>query len=355
MVDLAKLVAHPEDSIREVIARIDGNAKGVALVVDSEMRLIDMVTDGDLRRAVLARLDIELPVQALLDQKKARGHESPVTMPATAPMADVLHLMNERVLRHVPLLDEEGRVVDLAYVADLVKEYELPLTAVVMAGGLGTRLRPLTNNIPKPMLPIGDEPLLAHTIKQLRQAGIRRLNLAMHYKGEVISNHFGDGSDFGVEIEYVREDQPLGTAGALRLVDEPDQPLLVVNGDILTNIDFRAMLNFHREYKADMTVGVRLHEVVVPYGVVETDGVHVRAIVEKPVVRQFINAGVYLLNPGVCALIPEAQRYDMPELISTLVGKGRTVVCFPIREYWLDIGQLEDYRKAVADVANGQV
>jgi NDP-sugar pyrophosphorylase family protein len=205
------------------------------------------------------------------------------------------------------------------------------------------------------MLPVGDQPLLELIIEQLRQAGIRRVNLTTHYKGEIIARHFGDGRDFGVEIRYVKEDQPLGTAGALSLLDESDQPLLVVNGDILTRVDFRAMLDFHREHQAHMTVAVRQYEFRVPYGVIKTDGVAITGISEKPLARYFINAGIYLLNPKVCRFIPNGQSYDMTDLISRLVAAGRRVVGFPVREYWLDIGQVEDYQRALADVRNGEV
>ena len=343
------------NSLRETITVIDEWAKGIALVVDEERRMIGTVTDGDIRRAILAGMDLSLPVQKLLERRASTPYPRPITAPVGTPDAELLLLMNEHTIRQVPLLDEHGRVVDVALLSDLVKEYELPLTAVVMAGGYGTRLRPLTEELPKPMLPVGDRPLLELIIEQLRQAGIRRVNLTTHYKGELIARHFGDGRDFGVEIHYVEEDQPLGTAGALSLLEASDEPLLVINGDILTRVDFRAMLDFHREQQADMTVAVRQYEFYVPYGVVESDGVAITGISEKPVVRHFINAGIYLLNPEVCLFIPNDQTYDMPDLISRLVAEGRRVVSFPVREYWLDIGQVEDYQKALADIENGKV
>jgi NDP-sugar pyrophosphorylase family protein len=219
-----------------------------------------------------------------------------------------------------------------------------------MAGGFGTRLRPLTNDLPKPMLPVGSKPLLELIVDQLKRAGIRRLNVATHYKGDMISEHFKDGQDFGVEIRYVKEDQPLGTAGALSLLEDSEEPLLVINGDILTRVDFREMLNFHREHKADLTIAVRQYEFNVPYGVVETDGVAVKGISEKPTVRQFINAGMYLLNPSVRRLVPNGQPYDIPDLVHRMIAEGRPVVCFPVREYWLDIGIEDQYVKAQADV-----
>ena len=237
-------------------------------------------------------------------------------------------MMTERDIRHIPLLNEGDQVVDVALLSELVKEYELPLRAIVMAGGYGTRLRPLTDDLPKPMLPIGDRPLLEIIVNGLREAGIRQVNVATHYKGEMIAEHFKDGQDFGVDIRYVHEDQPLGTAGALSLLEESDEPLLVINGDILTRVDFHAMLNFHREHNADLTVAVRQYEFRVPYGVIDTDGTAVKGISEKPLFRQFINAGIYLLNPSIRRLIPNGQHYDIPDLIQQLLKENRPVVCF---------------------------
>ncbi|RME47231.1 MAG: nucleotidyltransferase, partial [Deltaproteobacteria bacterium] len=188
------------------------------------------------------------------------------------------------------------------------------------------------------------------TIEQLKNAGICRVNVTTHYKKERIIEHFGNGEDFGVDIRYVAEDQPLGTAGALSLLERSKEPLLVINGDILTHVDFRAMHDFHREHEADMTVAVRPHEYRIPYGVVETRGVEIAAIREKPVIRHFISAGIYLLSPSVHSYIPNGERYDMPQLIETLIRSGKRVVGFPIREYWIDIGRIDDYERANEDM-----
>jgi dTDP-glucose pyrophosphorylase/CBS domain-containing protein len=353
--NIGSLLVNPSTSIREVMNCIDRNAKGIALVVDGDGRLVATITDGDVRRAILAGMDLDLPVSELLNRKVAADEKPPMTVRAGTPMTEVLHLMSEHTLRQIPVVDDEGRLVDLALLGDVVKEYELPLMrAVIMAGGYGTRLLPLTSQIPKPMLPVGDRPLLEIIVDQLKDAGIRQVNVATHYKSEAISDHFKNGEDFGVDIRYVREDQPLGTAGALSLLDESDDPLLVINGDILTRVDFRAMLDFHREHQAELTIGVREYEFRVPYGVIDTDGVTVKGISEKPVVRQFINAGIYLLNPAVRKMIPNGQPYDIPELIQLLIDNGRCVVCFPIREYWLDIGKSDDYDQAKMDMASGR-
>lgn len=199
------------------------------------------------------------------------------------------------------------------------------------------------------MLPVGGRPLLERIVEQLRDAGIARVNLTTHYRADVIADHFGDGSAHGVEIEYVSEEHPLGTAGALGLV-ESAEPVLVMNGDILTRVDFRAMHRFHEEHHADMTVAVRAYQTHVPYGVVELEGSRIRSVTEKPLVRGFVNAGIYLVDPEVRSFVEPGERVDMPQLIDRLLAGDRTVVGFPLREYWLDIGDRADYEQALRDV-----
>jgi dTDP-glucose pyrophosphorylase len=337
------------------MACIDRNAKGIALVVDEKRHLIGTVTDGDIRRAILDGVVVDLSVEELLELRASAPCPEPITAPLDTPDAELVRLMNKHSIRQVPLLDDQGRVIDLALLSDLVKEYESPLTAVVMAGGYGTRLRPLTEELPKPMLPVGDRPLMELMIEQLRQSGIRRVNVTTHYLADKIKDHFDDGQDFGVEIGYVDEERPLGTAGALGLMEAADQPLLVINGDILTRVDFRAMLAFHHEHDADLTVGVRQYELEVPYGVVECDGPRVCHLREKPRYSFLVNAGIYLLNPAVHRRIPNRRRFDMTDLIERVIEDGGTVVSFPIVEYWLDIGEPVDYEKAQEDVKNGRI
>jgi len=349
MTDLSDFLVHPENTLRDILDRLERNHKGIVLVVDQTQKLLGTITDGDIRRTVLAGFDLQQTAATLVLNRK----EKPITAPAGTSRDNLLHMMNQLDFRQIPLVDAHGRVVDLALLSELVKERDLPIKAIVMAGGYGTRLRPLTENMPKPMLPIGDRPLLERLIDQLREAGIRKVNLTTHYKSDVISDYFGNGDNFGVNIQYVEERRPLGTAGALRLLDESDEPLLVINGDILTRIDFRSLLAFHQDQDADMTVGVRQYEFKVPYGVIQTRGCAITGVSEKPVIRHFINAGVYLINPDLRQHIPDGCRYDMPDLINQLIVEKRRVVSFPILEYWLDIGQMDDYHKAQADVRNG--
>ncbi len=355
MNDVEALFIGVTSTIRQATQSLNKNAKGIALVVDAQSRLIGTVTDGDIRRIMLAGHSLDAPISLVLDQKNSDPrYAKPITAPIGTPAQDLLNLMRSHVIQQVPIMDEGKRVVDLVTLGDLLPESELSLQAVVMAGGHGTRLRPLTEDLPKPMLLVGDRPLMERIIEQLRESGIQRVNITTHFMAQKIEDHFGDGQAFGVEINYVNEDRPLGTAGALGLMDSPDETLLVINGDILTRVDFRTMLSYHRKYSADLTVGVRQYDVDVPYGVVESNGPFIQQLREKPRYSFFVNAGIYLLEPSVYPYIPGGQQYDMTDLITQLLKTGKSVVSFPIMEYWLDIGQPDDYRQAQEDARNGK-
>ncbi|MCP5372630.1 MAG: NTP transferase domain-containing protein [Hyphomicrobiales bacterium] len=350
-----RFAVSPGVSMWEVLAKIDANGEGVALVLDGDRRLLGLVTDGDIRRAILAHADFARPVEEFLKSGTGRRWAETLSAPVDATAADLLTLMEVRLVRHLPLLDGDGRVAGLALKEDLAAEPELPLRAVVMAGGLGTRLRPLTEDTPKPLLRVGDKPVIEHIVGQLRNSGVRRVSITTHYQADKIRDHFGDGDGFGVQVSYTHEEEPLGTAGALAMVEDAGEPLLVINGDILTAVDFRAMLAFHREQAADITIAVRKYDLPVPFGVVEADGPRVTALAEKPVVSHFINAGIYLLEPRVLAMIPRRARTDMTDLIHRLLDGGGMVASFPIHEYWIDIGQMRDYMRAQADAAAGKL
>jgi dTDP-glucose pyrophosphorylase len=337
------------------MAVIDRFCRGVALVLDADRRLLGTITDGDLRRAILENLDLQTPVSDLLARKATSSFRVPVTAPLGTPPDQLLLLMQAHSVRQLPLLDGQARVAALVTMEELVPDSGLPLQAMIMAGGLGTRLRPLTDDTPKSMLPVGGRPLLEHIVEQLRQAGIRQVNVATHFKPEKITEHFGDGQSFGIDINYLNENQPLGTAGALSLLPAQKDTILVVNGDILTLVNYRAMLAFHVEHQASMTVAVRRFEMQVPYGVVECSGVQVRQLTEKPVVHYLVNAGIYLIEPSVLSDIPNGERLDMTDVIARLLQAGRTVVTFPIREYWLDIGQHMDYEQSQQDAGAGRL
>ena len=347
--DLESVLVSADTTIGQTITQIDRNRRGIVLVVDVERRLQGTITDGDVRRAILTGVGLDTSVSVVL-ALKAVAHQPPVTALMGTPGDALLSLMRQHSVRHVPLMDGDGRVEDLATLDDLVPEPSLPLRAVIMAGGRGTRLRPFTDETPKPMLMVGDRPLMEHIVERLRDAGIRRMSVATRHLAEKITEHFKDGREFGVELNYVEEDEPLGTAGALSMMENVNEPLLVVNGDVLTQVNFRALLAFHREHQADMTVAVSKYDLGVPYGVVECDEASVRRLVEKPVYTFLVNAGIYLLEPSVRRFIPRGERFDMTDLIGVLLAAGRSVVSFPILEYWLDVGKPLDYEKAKHDI-----
>ena len=320
---------------------ITRGCKQVALVISAGGKLAGTITDGDVRRAILRDGRLAGTAAGVMQVDFA-------ALPEGAPVERVLALMRERRISHVPLVSPDRRPVDLAWIQDLVVAEYAPLEALVMAGGSGRRLMPLTAEVPKPMLPVGDRPLLELTIERLRAAGIRRVHVSTHYKAEKITAHFGDGREFGVDIRYLHEEAPLGTAGALGLIEPGEQPLLVINGDVLTGVDFRAMLAFHREQAACITVAVTDHTVRLPYGLVHADGVRVLAIEEKPRVPFRINAGIYLLSPEARGSVERGRRVEMTALIGRAIEQGLLVASFPVEEAWLDIGRPEDYARAQA-------
>jgi dTDP-glucose pyrophosphorylase/CBS domain-containing protein len=343
---LESVIVDPDTPIAAAIEQLDRAGTGALLLCPEDGKLVGLLSDGDLRRALMRNVPLTDPVRTI-------AIEAPITAAFGTSMPDALDLMVEREIDQLPLVDDEGRVVDFVLRRDVAVDARPELTAVIMAGGFGKRLMPLTENTPKPMLPVGDRPVLERTVRQLRRSGIRDVSMTTHYLGDHIEEHFGDGHAFGVRINYANEDQPLGTAGGLRLLDRPAGPFVVVNGDILSGVPFDKMLEYHQDHDAEMTVGVRRYVIDVPFGVVESDGVRVRALKEKPSLTFFINAGIYLLEPTAWDRIPEGVRFDMTDLIEALVDEDHLVASFPIIEYWLDMGRPEDYQRAQDELAPG--
>jgi dTDP-glucose pyrophosphorylase/CBS domain-containing protein len=336
-----------DGSIRAVIECIDRSRLiGLALIVDGEGRLMNTISDGDVRRGILAGISLDAPVAELLPIKATTPHPTPTTAPATAEPAELLRIMQENAVRSAPLVDDDGRVVDVVTLQDLLPQPAAPVRAVIMAGGFGKRLLPFTEDVPKPMLSVDGRPV--------RVSGIRQINVTTHFKPEAIESHFGDGQAFGVDISYVNEDRPLGTGGALGLMPVPDETTLVINGDVLTQVDFRTMLMYHRSHHADMTVAVSQYEIALPYGVVECEGPTICRLQEKPQLSFLVNAGIYLLEPTVYRFVTSGEALQMTDLISRLLEAGRPVISFPIFEQWLDIGHHADYARAQTIVAESE-
>lgn len=340
---LESAMISPAASISEAIAALDRAGTGALALCDDDRVLHGLLTDGDIRRAILHGVPMTEACRTIASRK-------PVVVPRSITPAAALQLMNLHDINHLPVVDGNNRAVGFLVRKDLVPDVSLNLSAVIMAGGYGKRLLPLTERVPKPMLPVGDRPLLELTIQQLHRSGIRDVNLTTHYLSDSIKDHFGDGMRFGVRLSYVKENNPMGTAGGLRQMKRPSGPFVVINGDILTGLSFQEMLDYHRKHRAVMTVGVRKYEMQVPFGVVECEDMRITGVREKPSLSFFINAGTYLLEPSACDYIPEGQPFDMTDLIQKLLQAGHRVVSFPIMEYWLDVGRHEDYQKAQDDV-----
>lgn len=322
---------------------IDEGAVQLALVVNEAGCLVGTLTDGDIRRGILNGASLDEPVERLMNPRfryVEKDHNKTI----------VLEMLRTELLRQIPVLDKKGRVVDLYLLEEFLAPSRVPSPVVIMAGGKGTRLRPYTENCPKPMLLVDGKPMLEILLMQCIDSGFSKFYFSVNYLKEQIINYFQDGSQWGVSIEYLDEDEPLGTAGSLSLLPKTLQdPILILNGDVLTKLDARHLLNFHLENKAMATLCVREHEISVPFGVVQTKGVELAGFEEKPSYKFLVNAGIYILNPGMLDLIPTAHVMDMPTLLDEIQAAGHHVVVCPIHEYWLDIGRPESLHQACKD------
>lgn len=335
----------PETPIIRTLEIIDASARQIALVVDHAERLLGTVTDGDVRRGLLRGKSLNDPVSQVMNAY-------PTVASPYDSKENILALMKLKQLQQIPVVDEDGRVLHVETLGELLRPSKKENAVVLMAGGLGTRLRPLTHECPKPLLKVGDRPILETILLNFIDHGFYRFYISVHYKAEMIKSYFGDGSRWNVEIHYLHEDDSLGTAGALSLLPEtPSSPFFVMNGDLLTKVNFEQLLDFHLAHKAKATMCVRKYDHQVPYGVVKLNRHELLGIEEKPVQRFFVNAGIYVLDPSVIPLIPRNSYYDMPSLFDLLVKQQERAIAFPIREYWLDIGRFADFERANLEFA----
>jgi dTDP-glucose pyrophosphorylase/CBS domain-containing protein len=341
----ASALLESDRTIQEAAELLTANSLRIVLVVDNRNRLLGTVTDGDIRRALMTGTTMIAPVTAVMQK-------DPVAMTQGDSRRQASQIMREKDLLHLPVLDSNGVVVGLETVRDLLFAKQRPNPVLLMAGGFGRRLYPLTRDVPKPLLPVGEKPILQTILEQLVEGGLSRFFLAVHYHSEQVRAYFGDGSRWGVRIDYLEEREPLGTAGALGLLDcaKIDTPLLMMNGDLLTRLDFGQLLDYHEEHGGLATMCVREYDFQIPYGVVRGDGVQVAEITEKPVQKFFVNAGIYVLEPDLLNQCRPEEAIDMPDLLRRAVCDGGKVNMFPIHEYWLDIGQMEEYQRAQVDV-----
>lgn len=329
--------------IVKAIEIIDRAGLQIALVVNENGRLLGTVTDGDIRRAILKHLSLDETVTKVMNP-------APCFVYRNQSRENANLLMKSKKLHQIPVLDEEHRVVGLEIADKLFPPPPRDNWVMLMAGGLGRRLAPLTENCPKPLLKVGDKPLLETILESFIEQGFRHFYISVNYKAETIINHFGNGSRWAVEIEYLHESKPLGTAGALGLLPaKPEKPLLLMNGDILTKINYGKLLDSHKKNLTDATICVKEYNLQIPYGVVTTQKNKLLKIEEKPLQRFFINGGLYVINPSVLDYVPVSSYLDIPVLLRTLLDQGKDIAVFPIHEYWIDIGRFDDYERANND------
>lgn len=335
-----RIIIFPSCTVKEALLVIDQGVMQIALVVDKDGRLLGTITDGDIRRGFLNGKNLNDSIDGLYNSNPVCGH-------VKQTKEDILQLGLARGVNKIPIVDKNNKLVGIENIHDYLRVTEKPNLVVLMAGGLGTRLRPLTENVPKPMLTVGSRPILETIIESFSQCGFRNFLLSVNYKAEQIIEHFKDGSRFGVSIDYLKEKKRLGTAGALSLMPEaPEHPFIVMNGDLLTGLNFEHLLNYHVHTQADASMSVRDYEFQVPFGVVESKGARITTIVEKPSHHFYVNAGIYVLQPEVISMVPSDTFYDMPQLFQDLIDSGKKVCSFPVKEYWLDIGRPTEFEQA---------
>jgi len=330
-------------SIKEAMRVIDTGGMKIALVVDNSDRLIGILTDGDIRRALLKGMNLDTPIETIIQK-------NPVVCFVGETKEEILQKSLGKRLYHLPIVNNQNQVIGVQDIEQLLKPSKKSNKVVLMAGGLGTRLHPLTKDTPKPMIRVGNKPILETIINGFKQYGFHDFIISVNYKADVLKDYFGDGSKYDIRIEYVQETKRMGTAGALSLMrEEFNEPFFVMNGDLLTTLNYEHFLDYHLLNGSIATMAVREHQYQIPYGVIYQENQKIISIEEKPIQRFFINAGIYLLDPAVLDYIPDETFFDMPLLFETLIHDNHQPQSFPIREYWLDIGHMDELEKAQND------
>jgi dTDP-glucose pyrophosphorylase len=327
-------------TIQQAIYSLETSSVKIVLVVSESNRLVGTLSDGDIRRAFLKGMKLDSVIDEVI-------HRNPLAVPPEISRELVLQIMQINKIQQLPIVDKEGLVVGLHLWDNIIAPKAIENMMLIMAGGKGTRLRPHTENCPKPMLEVGGKPMLQHIIEKASNDGFQNFIISLHYLGHMVEDHFDDGSKYGVRIDYLREDEPLGTAGCLSLLSKaPELPFIVTNGDVLTDIHYNEFLDFHNRHEASATMAVRQHEIQNQFGVVRTKGIEIEGFEEKPIYRSHVNAGIYVLDPCALKHLKHQQHCDMPTLFERIKqNAGRTIV-YPMHEPWLDVGRPEDLAHA---------
>ncbi len=337
-------VLRANNTMNEAILVLDREQTKIIMVSDDEGRLIGTITDGDIRRALIKHMTMGTTLSEFM-------FKNPTTADKNYSDDSILSIMKEKGLLQIPIVDDNCRIIDLKTIGNLLESKVKDNSVLLMAGGFGTRLRPFTDNVPKPLLKVGKKPILETILNQFIDSGFHNFYISTHYKADMLCEYFGDGSNWGVSINYVHEKKPLGTAGALGLLPTnlSNLPIIVMNADLLTKVDFGRLLEFHSEQGGEATMGVREYDVQVPYGVVTAQDQKITSIVEKPVQSFFVNTGIYVLSPTIIKNVSGESYLDMTHLLEQTIENLGQVNMFPIHEYWLDIGQIDQFERAQTD------
>lgn len=346
MKDVSQIFVFSNSTIRKALSVINSGAVKIAIVVDDKSQLLGTLSDGDLRRGLLRKKNLDDTLEGIY-------FKNPITAIRSDSRESLLNICASNHISQIPIIDSNRRVIDLFFLDDELSKKQHKNNVVLMVGGLGSRLRPLTENTPKPMLSVGGKPILQTIVKGFVEKGFNKITMCLGYKSDVIKDFFKDGSTFGASINYVEEDKKMGTAGALTLLTKKlEKPFFVMNGDLLTNINYEQMLDYHESHNSIATMCVREYDIQVPYGVVNTNNENIISIEEKPIHSFFVNAGIYLLEPECIKMIPKNEYYDMTSLFQKIIATDKKAISFPLRDYWLDIGKESEYQKANNDFHN---
>ena len=343
MKKLSKVSLKPTDSFEQAIEVLHKGGMRIAFILDQKSTLLGIITDGDIRHSLLKNKNMNIPVVEVMNSQ-------PITASINDDKEDILRMMKEHNILHIPIIDSKGYLVDLETIHNKISKPKLDNAIVIMAGGYGKRLLPLTKDTPKPLLKVGAMPILESIIKRFINFGFHNFFISTYFKSEMIKDYFNEGSEWNVTIQYLEEEVPLGTGGALTLLPEDlsNLPLILMNGDLVTEVDFSSLLDNHNKSGTDATICVVEYDFQVPYGVIEIkeEDLKVKTITEKPTHKFFINAGIYVLNQNVIKNLDKTTYIDMPELLGKRVNLGNGVNIFPMYERWLDIGEIKEFNQA---------
>ena len=333
------------DTIRDAIGNLNKTSLRIVIIVNKNIELIGVITDGDIRRGILNGANLDQNLDRVINKNQ-------LTVIKGEKNQKILKILNDNNMFSIPIVDIEGKVCGIETTQHLMKEKTRENWVFLMAGGYGTRLEKLTKDTPKPMLEIGDKPILENILENFMAHGFYKFYISLHYMPEKFVDYFGDGSKWGITIKYIKEDTPLGTVGSLSLFPEnTEHPIILMNGDILTRVNFDHLIEFHRNSDAFATMCVRQYDFQIPYGVVDVDEHNFKNILEKPSQELFVNAGIYVFNPEIIGYLEKNRPNNIPDILNKLTENKKNIKVFPIHEYWIDVGTMDSYKKAVIDIS----